>query len=399
MRQCRVASWRAVLSGATGPAAARHNFEAMASPRQTHYEVLGVSPAASAREIRAAYRQRARDLHPDRNPHRQEWATLQFRALSEAFGVLKDPAKRRAYDASLGGHDAAGPAADARGERQIALARVERLFFDGRLADAYREVTAVCARYPNDAQCRELRAAVACAVGTNNLASGQLNEAERYLLEAQAATRTPATQARIRTALDSLASARAEAAGGGRSWWRRIVLAGAISAALGGIITYVVMIWPTHRARTPATPIDAPPAVAAPRADTRPRPPARAARRSAPRAASPSPDAPPSPEPADAVTGPTVTVRVMSRGGVPQKLRGREPVYPEPAVAAGVQGTVLVEVTIRPDGRVADTRVIQSIPSLDAAVTGAIGRWVFARNASLGEGTSLTLMLAVEFRL
>jgi hypothetical protein len=56
-------------------------------------------------------------------------------------------------------------------------------------------------------------------------------------------------------------------------------------------------------------------------------------------------------------------------------------------------------VTIRPDGRVADTRVIQSIPSLDAAVTGAIGRWVFARNASLGEGTSLTLMLAVEFRL
>jgi TonB family protein len=64
-----------------------------------------------------------------------------------------------------------------------------------------------------------------------------------------------------------------------------------------------------------------------------------------------------------------------------------------------MQGTVLVEVTIRPDGRVQDPRVLQSIPRLDAAVIGAIGQWVFARQASVGPGTSLTLMLAVEFRL
>ena len=55
--------------------------------------------------------------------------------------------------------------------------------------------------------------------------------------------------------------------------------------------------------------------------------------------------------------------------------------------------------TIRPDGRVAETRVLQSIPPLDDAVTGALGRWIFARQATLGAGAPLTLMLAVEFRL
>jgi TonB family protein len=256
-------------------------------------------------------------------------------------------------------------------------------------------VTAVCARFPNDAQCRELRATVAVTLGTNKIGSGQLDEALRYLIEAQGNTRKAATQARVRAALDLLASARA-GSGRGRSGWRRLVRTGAISAILGAALTYVVIKWPKGQTEAPLI-MDAPPA--APRADTRPRPPASATRRRAPSAA-PSPrDTAPPPEPSDAVTGPRVTVRVMSRGAVPEKLRGSEPVYPEPAVAAGVQGTVLVEVTIRPDGRVADTQILQSIPSLDAAVTGALGRWVFARPASLGDGASLTLMLAVEFRL
>ena len=113
-----------------------------ANASQTHYQVLGVSATASLRKIRTAYKEHARALHPDRNMHRQAWATAQFQALSEAFATLRDPAKRRAYDAALGSNAGAGPAPDTSGEKRVALARAERLVFDGLLGEAYRDLSA-----------------------------------------------------------------------------------------------------------------------------------------------------------------------------------------------------------------------------------------------------------------
>lgn len=65
-----------------------------------YYEFLGVTQGASTEEIRAAYRQRAAILHPDRNPGDAEVAQL-FTEISKAYEVLVDPEKRAAYDASL----------------------------------------------------------------------------------------------------------------------------------------------------------------------------------------------------------------------------------------------------------------------------------------------------------
>ena len=103
-----------------------------------------------------------------------------------------------------------------------------------------------------------MRASVACRLGTACLANGRFDEGERYLREAQAATRSPALQARISTAIEMLAPARAAAErasrGAGPAWWLRLVRLGAISAALGGSVTYVVMTRltsepaPTHQA-------------------------------------------------------------------------------------------------------------------------------------------------------
>lgn len=61
------------------------------------YRELGISSSASADEIKKAYRKLARELHPDANPGDTK-AEARFKEVSEAYGVLSDPAKRKEYD-------------------------------------------------------------------------------------------------------------------------------------------------------------------------------------------------------------------------------------------------------------------------------------------------------------
>ena len=62
-----------------------------------YYAVLGVSPGAEDFVIRAAYRALIRHYHPDSNP--DPHAQARARAITEAYTVLRDPAKRAEYDA------------------------------------------------------------------------------------------------------------------------------------------------------------------------------------------------------------------------------------------------------------------------------------------------------------
>src|SRR3974377_850519 len=68
-------------------------------PTQTkdYYATLGVKKAASADDIRKAFRKLARKYHPDVNPGDKS-AEEKFKALSEANDVLSDPKKRKIYD-------------------------------------------------------------------------------------------------------------------------------------------------------------------------------------------------------------------------------------------------------------------------------------------------------------
>ena len=64
---------------------------------QDYYELLGVSRDASADEIKKAYRKKAIQFHPDKNPDDSS-AEEKFKEISEAYEVLKDSEKKAAYD-------------------------------------------------------------------------------------------------------------------------------------------------------------------------------------------------------------------------------------------------------------------------------------------------------------
>ena len=74
--------------------------------KRDYYEVLGVGKTATADEIKKAYRKKAVQYHPDKNPG-DKAAEEKFKEAAEAYEVLSDPQKRQRYDqfghAGMGG--------------------------------------------------------------------------------------------------------------------------------------------------------------------------------------------------------------------------------------------------------------------------------------------------------
>jgi curved DNA-binding protein CbpA len=64
--------------------------------QKDYYAILGVHPAATLADIKRAYRRLARQHHPDTNKNPD--AARRFRQITEAYEVLSDPARRKAYD-------------------------------------------------------------------------------------------------------------------------------------------------------------------------------------------------------------------------------------------------------------------------------------------------------------
>ena len=72
---------------------------------QTYYEILGVAESATAAEIEAAFKAKAREVHPDTvpaaNAYLRKIAAEAFKDLSKAKTALLDPTAREKYDAEL----------------------------------------------------------------------------------------------------------------------------------------------------------------------------------------------------------------------------------------------------------------------------------------------------------
>ncbi len=90
-----------------------------------YYADLGVSRDASPEEIKRAYRRKARTLHPDVNPGPE--AEAEFKKVSQAYDVLSDATKKRAFDA---GADPYAGAADGFGQG-FSFSDIMDAFFGG----------------------------------------------------------------------------------------------------------------------------------------------------------------------------------------------------------------------------------------------------------------------------
>lgn len=62
-----------------------------------YYKILGVDKNIPQKDVRAAYRKRAKQFHPDLHPNDPK-AKAKFQALNEAYDVISDPDKRAKYD-------------------------------------------------------------------------------------------------------------------------------------------------------------------------------------------------------------------------------------------------------------------------------------------------------------
>uniref|UniRef100_A0A6C0ERJ1 J domain-containing protein n=1 Tax=viral metagenome TaxID=1070528 RepID=A0A6C0ERJ1_9ZZZZ len=70
-------------------------------PKETYYDILGISKDANDNDIKKAFRALSLKYHPDRNPN--EDTTEQFQKIGEAYETLSDPEKRRQYENELNG--------------------------------------------------------------------------------------------------------------------------------------------------------------------------------------------------------------------------------------------------------------------------------------------------------
>ena len=100
-----------------------------------------------------------------------------------------------------------------------------------------------------------------------------------------------------------------------------------------------------------------------------------------------------------------------TRGATSQRLKVSElirppirvvnvnPVYPEDAKAAGIQGIVLLEIVIGTEGTVIETTVTQSIPELDQAAIDAVRQWQYQPTLLNGQPVEVELTATINFTL
>ena len=94
----------------------------------------------------------------------------------------------------------------------------------------------------------------------------------------------------------------------------------------------------------------------------------------------------------------TTAVRVGGAIRNPTKTKNVLPVYPAIARSARVGGTVYVEATIGPDGKVAGARVVKSVPLLAQAALDAVTQWEYAPTRVRGVAVPVIITVAINFR-
>ena len=92
-------------------------------------------------------------------------------------------------------------------------------------------------------------------------------------------------------------------------------------------------------------------------------------------------------------------VRVGGNIKTPTKIRDVKPAFPPEAMAAQVQGVVIIEALIGPDGSVENARVLRPIPMLSEAALTAVSQWRFTPTELNGMPVGVIMTVTVNFTL
>jgi len=92
-------------------------------------------------------------------------------------------------------------------------------------------------------------------------------------------------------------------------------------------------------------------------------------------------------------------VRIGGAIKEPRKTRQVNPVYPKEAVAARIQGVVILECTISPEGKVVQVKTLRSVPMLEAAAVEAVKQWEYTPTLLNGAPVPVIMTVTVNFKL
>jgi protein TonB len=92
-------------------------------------------------------------------------------------------------------------------------------------------------------------------------------------------------------------------------------------------------------------------------------------------------------------------VRVGGQIKQPTQLKRVNPVYPAIAQSARVQGVVIIEAVIGPNGKVQEAKVLRSIPLLDAAALDAVKQWEYTPTMLNNMPVPVIMTVTVNFTL
>lgn len=96
---------------------------------------------------------------------------------------------------------------------------------------------------------------------------------------------------------------------------------------------------------------------------------------------------------------PQSPIRLHAGMQPPRKLTHVDPIYPQIAQSARIEGTVILETVIGVDGHVTAVRVLRSIPLLDQAAMDAVKRWSFTPTLLNGTPVPIAMTVTVRFAL
>ena len=168
-----------------------------------YYEVLGVESTATAEEIKEAYRNKAKELHPDTltrdvNETVRKLAEEKFKELNHAYEILSDADKKREYDAELSNL-----------QRTDLIKRIGDFFDKGQLIEAVECAKRLYVLLPEDAECCDIYAevlqALAIALAETDTAEN-LTQAKEYLTTALEVVKSAEIKNQITANLELLKS-------------------------------------------------------------------------------------------------------------------------------------------------------------------------------------------------